>query len=51
MPSKIFHLAFSMTALIKKLNHENLGEKKNTKNFVHEIVSVRPLHKHAIVQN
>jgi len=25
MPSKNFHLAFSMTALIKKLNHENLG--------------------------
>lgn len=29
-----------MTALIKTLNHENLGKKRitNTKNFVHEIV-------------
>jgi hypothetical protein len=42
-----------MTALITTLNHENLGKKRITdaKNFVHEIVSVRPLHKHGIVQN
>jgi hypothetical protein len=49
----MFHLAFGMAALIKTLNHENLGKKRitNTKNFVHETMSVRPLHKHGIVQN
>jgi hypothetical protein len=38
--SKIFHLAFGMTALIKTLSRENLGKKRITdgKNFVHEIV-------------
>jgi hypothetical protein len=40
-----------MAALIKTLNHEKLGKKRitNTKNVVHEIVSVRP--KHEIVKN
>ena len=44
-----------MTVLIKTVNHENLDKKKkritDAKNCVHEILSVRPLHKQGTVQN
>jgi len=49
---KKFHLAFGMTALIKTLKMKPWGGGiTDTKNFLHEIVSVRPLHKNGLVQN